>query len=145
MIFHKLGIIFYFSLNLCYFSDFFLMGENMIWTENASNYLSHTMNSAPFCLTFTAYPIKANAFLLAIILNGSSFRLYLSPTLNLHQYHCISRVLFCYPVCVIGIPRSHTYDFGFIRSTYCSDELILRNDANPEYRNDLSHHYLPLQ
>lgn len=90
------------------------MGENKTWTENTSNYLSHTMNSSPSCLTFTAYPFKANVFLLAIILNRELiFRHYLSQTLNLHQYHCISRVLFCYSVRVIGILCSQAYDFVF--------------------------------
>lgn len=101
-------------LNLCYFSDFFLMGENMIWTENASNYLGHIMNLSPSCLTFTAYPFKANVFLLAMILNWELiFRHYLSQTLNLHQNHCISWVLFCYSVCAIGTLCSQADDFAF--------------------------------
>jgi len=90
------------------------MAANKIWTENASNYLSHTMNSSPSCLTFTAYPFKANVFLLAIMSNRELiFRHYLSPPLNLHQYHCISRVLFGYSVRVIGILCSQAYDFVF--------------------------------
>lgn len=102
-------------LSFFFSSRFFFMWANKIWTENASNYLSHAMNSSPSCLTFTAYPFKANVFLSAIILHGEfTFRHYLSQTLNLHHYHCTSRVLFCCSVHVTGIFCSQAYDFVFV-------------------------------
>lgn len=65
------------------FFRFFLMGEKKIWTENASNYLSHTMNSSPSCLTFSAYLCKDNVFSLAIISTRKLIvRRYLSQTIS---------------------------------------------------------------